>query len=325
MELPRPISARAERRSRTTSWLVAGAAVAGALLCSSGGDDELALVGAAAGQAAAPSADGASGGNTMMEKVVASAAQGAVAALVAAWLSAFTEPVVNRLLVERKSVGEAIASVKVADCIKFFFTTFPTNMLKFPVFEIINTILSATDLSGSARGVVNGALFCTLMLPVTNYRFRKSMNLPIELGLLWQAYPPTVCRDIVYGWARGFFGGIIARSFADSLGASFSGKCAMFGLTIWVACIISSPFNEWRGFWLQNPAKKLPFGEFFQPARYARSTGVGATIMGIALSIGMLITPLVKDLFAVCQENIVVAVGVAAALMGSLYFLTSKK
>merc|ERR1712232_1143790 len=193
------------------------------------------------------------------------------------------------------TVSEAIAAVKVADCLKFFLTTFPTNMLKFPVFEVINTILAGTSLSGSIRGVVNGALFCTLMLPVTNYRFRKSMNLPIELGLLYQAYPPTVGRDIVYGWSRGTFGGIIARAFGDSLGQSFAGQCIMFGMTIWIACIVSSPFNEWRGYWLQPPARKLPFDKFFQPARYARSTGVGATIMFISLSAGMFVTPEVKQ------------------------------
>jgi len=256
---------------------------------------------------------------------VASAAQGAVAAFVAAWLSAFTEPVVNRLLVERKSVAEAIGSVKVADCLKFFLTTFPTNMLKFPIFEIINTVLAGTDLPGSIRGVVNGALFCTLMLPVTNYRFRKSMNLPIELGLLYQAYPPTVGRDIVYGWSRGTFGGIIARTFSDSLGTSFAGRCLMFGMTIWIACIISSPFNEWRGYWLQPPARKLPFNEFFQPVRYARSTGVGATIMFISLSAGMFVTPAVKELFAYCQENVVVGVAIAAASLGVFYMLFTKK
>merc|ERR1712070_1268914 len=103
------------------------------------------------------------------------------------------------------------------------------------------------------------------------------MGLPIEVGLLYQAYPPTLGRDIVYGWARGVFGGLIARTFADSLGASFAGQCVMFGLTILVACIVSSPFNEWRGFWLQPPDKKLSFGQFFKPACYARSTGVGAT------------------------------------------------
>merc|ERR1712070_732715 len=134
--------------------------------------------------------------------------------------------------------------------------------------EVINTVLAGTEMTGALRGVINGALFCTLMLPVTNYRFRKSMGLPIEIGLLYQAYPPTLGRDIVYGWSRGFFGGYIARAFP---GAGFGGKCAMFGLTIIVACIVSSPFNELRGFWLQPPAKKLAFNQFFQPIRYARS------------------------------------------------------
>jgi len=320
MELPRPVVADVkQRRSRTTSWLVAVFAASVALFCSKGGQDT-ALV-----AAAEVSADGAAGGSSMGEKIIASAAQGAVAAFVAAWLSAFTEPVVNRLLVERKTVSEAISSVKVEDCLKFFLTTFPTNMLKFPIFEIINTLLAGTELSGAVRGVVNGALFCTLMLPVTNYRFRKSMNLPIELGLLYQAYPPTLGRDIVYGWARGTFGGIIARTFSESLGASFGGKCVMFGMTIFVACIVSSPFNEMRGYWLQPPAKKLGFQQFFQPARYARSTGVGATIMGISLSVGMFITPFVKQLFAYCQENTVVGVILVAVLFGGFYKLFNKK
>jgi hypothetical protein len=321
MELPCPVVAsHTQRRSRTTSWLIAGAVAGTALLFTSGGED-VALV-AAAGEV---SADGAASGNTMMEKVVASAAQGAVAAFVAALLSAFTEPVVNRLLVERKTVSEAIGAVKVTDCLKFFLTTFPTNMLKFPIFEVINTVLAGTSLSGSIRGVVNGALFCTLMLPVTNYRFRKSMNLPIELGLLYQAYPPTVGRDIVYGWSRGTFGGIIARTFSDSLGQTFGGKCIMFGMTIWVACIVSSPFNEWRGFWLQPPARKLPFQDFFQPARYVRSTGVGATIMFISLSAGMFVTPAVKSMFAYMQENVMVAVLFVAAVSGAFYMLFNQK
>jgi len=321
MELPRPVVADKQRRSRTTSWLIAGVAAGTALLFSSGGGEDVALV-AAAGTV---SADGAATGNTMMEKVVASAAQGAVAAFVAAWLSAFSEPVVNRLLVERKTVSEAIASVKIADCLKFFLTTFPTNMLKFPIFEIINTLLASTELSGSLRGVVNGALFCTLMLPVTNYRFRKSMNLPIELGLLYQAYPPTLGRDIVYGWARGLFGGIIARSLGDSLGQTFGGQCVMFGMTIWVACIVSSPFNEWRGFWLQPPNRKLPFQDFFQPVRYARSTGVGATIMFVSLTAGMYITPWVKQLFAFCQENTLVGAALVAVFLGGFYMVFNKK
>merc|ERR1719210_1028822 len=98
------------------------------------------------------------------------------------------------------TVAEAYNEITFKLVSNFFLTTFPTNMMKFPVFEVINMALSFTSLSGSVRGVVNGFLFCSLMLPVTNYRFRKSMNWEISLGDLYQAYLPTVGRDIVYGW-----------------------------------------------------------------------------------------------------------------------------
>merc|ERR1712107_874936 len=69
------------------------------------------------------------------------------------------------------------------------------------------------------------------------------------------------------------------------------GKAAVFGIVVLAACIISSPGNEWRGYTLQPKDRKLPFGEYFKPVNYVRSTGVGATIMGIALMVGMLVTP----------------------------------
>merc|ERR1711933_631600 len=138
----------------------------------------------------------------------------------------------------------------------FFLTTFPTNMLKFPVFEVINIMLSFTSLSGSVRGVVNGWLFCTIMLPVTNYRFRKSMGWEINPALLYQAYIPTVTRDIIYGWARGVVGGALNSALAPE---TFFNKAVVFGITIWAACIISSPCSEWRGYTLQPKDKKLPF------------------------------------------------------------------
>eukprot|EP00448_Togula_jolla_P023100 CAMPEP_0170591238 /NCGR_PEP_ID=MMETSP0224-20130122/12296_1 /TAXON_ID=285029 /ORGANISM="Togula jolla, Strain CCCM 725" /LENGTH=199 /DNA_ID=CAMNT_0010915087 /DNA_START=60 /DNA_END=655 /DNA_ORIENTATION=- len=158
----------------------------------------VAEVPAPAGTVSAPPAD-----KGFMTKIVSAAAQGCTAATVAAILSAFTEPLVNRLLVKRMTFGQAFAEMTFAATAKFFLTTFPTNMLKFPVFEVINMILSFTSLSGSIRGIVNGFLFCTIMLPVTNYRFRKSMGWEIKPALLYQAYVPTVSRDIVYGWARG--------------------------------------------------------------------------------------------------------------------------
>merc|ERR550525_1233838 len=202
-------------------------------------------------------------------KVVGAAAQGATAAFVAAILSAVTEPLVNRLLVKRMTFAQAYNEVTLSLVANFFLTTFPTNMLKFPAFEVINIVLSFTSLSGSIRGIVNGWLFCTIMLPVTNYRFRKSMGWEIKASLLYQAYIPTVTRDIVYGWARGFVGGFISSSFAPQ---SYLAKSFAFGVTVWAACIISSPGNEWRGYTLQPADKRLSFGEYFKPVNYVRST-----------------------------------------------------
>merc|ERR1719198_1517591 len=151
-----------------------------------------------------------------------------VFATVAAILSACTEPIVNRLLVKRMSFGQAYSEITFKLVSNFFLTTFPTNMLKFPVFEVINMVLSFTSLSGQVRGIVNGWLFCTVMLPVTNYRFRKSMGWEIQLPLLYQAYIPTVTRDIIYGWARGFVGDVVASSVAPD---TFFMKAVCFGIT----------------------------------------------------------------------------------------------
>merc|ERR1712146_570650 len=177
-------------------------------------------------------------------------------------------------LVKRMTFSAAYNEITFKLVSNFFLTTFPTNMLKFPVFEVVNMALSFTTFSGGIRGIVNGWLFCTIMLPVTNYRFRKSMGWEINPGLLYQAYIPTVSRDIIYGWARGFTGPLFLSIFAPT---TFFGKACVFGLTVWAACILSSPGNEWRGYTLLPKDKKLPFGEYFKPINYVRSTGVGAT------------------------------------------------
>merc|ERR1712203_906211 len=84
------------------------------------------------------------------------------------------------------------------------------------------------------------------------------------------------------------------------------GKAAVFGIVILAACIISSPGNEWRGYTLQPKDRRLPFAEYFKPVNYARSTGIGATIMGIALMVGMLVTPYAEMLFGYVKENPIV-------------------
>ncbi|CAE7198928.1 unnamed protein product [Symbiodinium sp. CCMP2592] len=254
-------------------------------------------------------------------KVFAAAAQGCTAALVAAILSAMCEPLVNRLLVKRMTVAQAYSEVTFSLVANFFLTTFPTNMLKFPVFEIINRAMMFTDLSPGVSGLISGWLFCTIMLPVTNYRFRKSMGWEIKASLLYQAYIPTVARDIIYGWARGLANTYLQDTIAPT---TFTHKAMVFGLTIWVSCIISSPCNEWRGYTLQPPDKKLPFNIYFKPINYARSTGIGSSIMGIALMFGMLVTPYAEDAFAYMKEHTALALGIVAVLIVAIVMATKQ-
>mmetsp|Transcript_29618 Transcript_29618/g.81472 ORF Transcript_29618/g.81472 Transcript_29618/m.81472 type:complete len:303 (-) Transcript_29618:125-1033(-) len=240
---------------------------------------------------AGPEGDSGFSWRYLRTRAMAATAQGLVAAVVAAVLAAFEEPIMNRLLVERCTLARAFYTVRIADCCSFFLITCPTNMVKFPFFEVIHALLSFTTMTGALRGAVTGWLFCTCMLPFTNIRFRKSMNLPIDdCSMLYQAYPPTVLRDITYGWSRGSIEAWLFRR-CQCFAGSFAGKVAILGLTVFLACIVSSPFNEWRGYWLQDPAKKLSLRQFFRVESYVRSTGITATLMGISLMVGMLVVP----------------------------------
>lgn len=252
-------------------------------------------------------------------KVFAAGAQGATAAFVAAILSAICEPLVNRLLVKRMTISEALKEMNFKLISNFFLTTFPTNMLKFPVFEIINMAMTFTAFSPGMSGTISGFLFCTAMLPVTNYRFRKSMGWEIKPALLYQAYVPTVVRDILYGWARGFVAVALSAVWKPQ---TFVQEAFVFAFVIWAACIISSPCNEWRGYTLQPKDKKLSFGEYFKPINYARSTGIGATIMGISLFVGRLVTPFAETAFAYLKGHPVAGVAALAILVGGFKLIS---
>merc|ERR1719283_623143 len=141
------------------------------------------------------------------------------------------------------------------------------------------------------------------------------MGWEINPALLYQAYIPTVARDIVYGWSRGVGGNLLNTAIAPD---TFFSKSFVFGLTVFAACIISSPCNEWRGYTLQPPDRKLPFAEYFKPINYMRSTGIGATIMGIALCVGMLVTPYAEQLFEIMKENTLYSVGAVVLLVALL-------
>lgn len=227
------------------------------------------------------------------DRVIGAASQGAVGAVVAAALSSVTEPIVNRVLVKRVPLQEAIAEMDAQQIVKFFQTVLPTNFIKFPFFEAINVIMSGVKVPPALRGTVTGAVFCTATLPITNYRFRKSMNLPISPKDLYQAYLPTVLRDIIYGIVRN-------KVFAARLAANpeysktNAGRFMNMFITVIASCVISAPGNELRGFMLQPANKRQSFGEFFQPQKFARSTSIGAMIMGVALGFGALATPKVE-------------------------------
>ena len=53
---------------------------------------------------------------------------GALAAVVAALLQAFSEPVLNRVAVKRMGIGEAVREVRLVDILRFFRTVLATQL-----------------------------------------------------------------------------------------------------------------------------------------------------------------------------------------------------
>jgi len=229
-------------------------------------------------------------------KVMGAASQGAVGALVAALLSSVTEPIVNNVLVNRVPLSAALQELDPEKIKAFLKTTLSTNFIKFPFFEATNVVMSGIEVSGTARGALTGTIFCTTTLPITNYRFRKSMGMPITASSLYQAYPATVLRDILYGIVRNKVMTFMVGLNPERAGTNFGRVLNMF-VTVIMSCVLSAPGNELRGYCLQPANRALPFQEFFKPEKFVRSTSIGALIMGISLSIGTLATPQVEKLF----------------------------
>mmetsp|Transcript_9322 Transcript_9322/g.20851 ORF Transcript_9322/g.20851 Transcript_9322/m.20851 type:complete len:332 (+) Transcript_9322:63-1058(+) len=224
---------------------------------------------------------------SVVSKVVNAMGAGAVASIIQAALSAVGEPIVNRVLVKRMKIMEAINDVSPAMMLNFFKTTLATNFLKFPFFEAINAFCACLPLSQSIRGFVTGFVFTTATLPVTNYRYRKSMDLEVNWGNLYEAYLPTVIRDIVYGIARNY-----CTTWCLGLNSAWTAASpTVLFIVVILGCLISAPFNEWRGFLLQSKGQELTFSEFFKPANFVRSTSLGALKQGLALAVGYWCAP----------------------------------
>mmetsp|Transcript_5721 Transcript_5721/g.13016 ORF Transcript_5721/g.13016 Transcript_5721/m.13016 type:complete len:287 (-) Transcript_5721:280-1140(-) len=233
--------------------------------------------------------------DAFMGRVIGAASQGAVGAVVAASLSAVTEPVVNNILVNRVPVMQAFAELDINKVQSFLKTTMATNFIKFPFFEATNVIMTGVELPPTLRGAVTGTVFCTATLPITNYRFRKSMGLEITPSSLYQAYPATVLRDILYGIIRNKVMTLMIGLNPQRAGTNMGRFTNMFA-TVIAACVLSAPGNELRGYCLQPANKRLAFGDFFKPSKFVRSTSVGALIMAVSLGVGTLATPQVEKL-----------------------------
>jgi hypothetical protein len=239
-------------------------------------------------------------------KVIGAASQGAVGAFVGASLSAVTEPVVNAVLVKRKPVKEAISEHTWEKIQEFFKTTAATNFIKFPFFEVVNMIMNTFAVPASVRGTVTGIVFTSATLPITNYRFKKSMTPPLPVNNvleLYQAYLPTVARDVVYGIARNK---VMAWMLASNpkLMATASGKARAMFATVLFSCVVSAPGNEYRGYVLQPKDKAKPFLEFFDPAKTVRSTTMGGLIMATSLAVGAFSTPFVEAFVSQLRKDI---------------------
>merc|ERR1711988_588644 len=220
-------------------------------------------------------------------KIINAMGAGAVASVIQAALSAVGEPIVNRVLVKRMKIMEAWNDVSPSMMVDFFKTTLTTNFLKFPFFEAINAFCAALPIPPSVRGVFTGFVFTTATLPVTNYRYRKSMQLEVNWGNIYEAYAPTVIRDIAYGIVRNYC--TIWTLAACPQWAATSPQVLF--IVVILGCLGSAPFNEWRGYLLQSKGQKIPFDEFFKPANFIRSTSLGAIKQGLALAVGYWCAP----------------------------------
>ncbi|CAE7691168.1 unnamed protein product, partial [Symbiodinium pilosum] len=218
--------------------------------------------------------------------VAEAAAAGAIAAFVQAMLFAVTEPILNRVGVQRKTLREAMRQVDPEMMRKHFKTTLPTSLVKQPLNEGLLAVLRATGWSDGMQGLMLGILYPTLTLPLTNFRLRRSLGQKFKFTDLYAAYLPTLVRDIVGAQAR-----TRVNSFcALTLGWARQSPSAM-ALSMFLTCVISSPFNELRMFYLKR--EEMTWKEFFQPKRCLRSTVVGACNFGLALFAGYWLVPLI--------------------------------
>mmetsp|Transcript_85722 Transcript_85722/g.171607 ORF Transcript_85722/g.171607 Transcript_85722/m.171607 type:complete len:144 (-) Transcript_85722:315-746(-) len=88
------------------------------------------------------------------------------------------------------------------------------------------------------------------------------------------------------------------------MGKTNSGRFAAMFVTALVACVVSSPGNELRGFCLQPPERRQDLATFFQPGKFVRSTAVGAMNLGLSLAVGSTAVRPVEALLAQAKTGV---------------------
>ena len=157
-------------------------------------------------------------------RVIGAASQGAVGAVVAASLSAVTEPLVNSMLVKRTPLLEALKELDPVKVQNFLKTTLATNFIKFPFFEATNIIMQGVDLPPTARGAALGSVFAPSLFqsPTT-----ASAN---PWTCLWR---PGICTRHM-----------VQRFFETSSMALLATKSQHFSL-VWIRLLPAPWWAEW--------------------------------------------------------------------------------
>lgn len=185
----------------------------------------------------------------------------------------------------------------------FFRTATLTNLVKFPLFEATHVMMCCAPVPPVAGGLATGAIFCAMTLPITNYRFRRSMNMPTSASDLYAAFLPTVLRDGLYSVGRNHSSAQVATH-APAHAETDGGRFAGVFMTVASACLLSAPANELRGYCLQPAHRRRSPREFFELRMFARSTSVSTLIMALSLGIGALVTPRVELLWRSAREDV---------------------
>merc|ERR1712113_778621 len=104
-------------------------------------------------------------------------------------------------------MGEALSDCKRTDALRLFKTSLSVNLLKKPLFEVVVMSISLlTNMPAVSQGLLVGVVYTTTMMPITNIKCWVSLGMPMREALqpekMYQAYLPTLLRDILYATVR---------------------------------------------------------------------------------------------------------------------------